>query len=399
MADPGRDAYFQALQSALIDAGVAGPTLVVDRARLDANIDTLMGHLPEGMGYRIVAKSLPSPKLLAHVRERTGSDKLMTFNQPMLKALGELMPDADQLLGKPLPEAAVRAHFSQLPDPRQQALDRIQWLVDTPQRLAQYERLAEAFGVRLRISLELDVGLHRGGFVAGRRLGEALERLGNSDWLMLSGFMGYEPHLASIPELLGWRRHLLRRAKTAYRAAIEQAESVLGAGVAESLIRNAGGSPTYRMHPETDVANEVSVGSALVKPTHFDIPELAPHKPACFIATPVLKGPAPTRIPGLEWASALGRRLRPKTASALFIHGGNWQADPVDPPGLHYNRLLGRSSNQEMLNGDRRLAIQPDEFVFFRPHQSEAVFLQFGDIAVYEDGAIVDWWPVLPPSA
>ena len=111
------------------------------------------------------------------------------------------------------------------------------------------------------------------------------------------------------------------------------------------------------------------------------------------------KGPVPTRVPGMEWMSVVGRLLRPKTASAIFIHGGNWLADPVDPPGLHYNRLLGRSSNQEMLNGDRRLAIQPEEFVFLRPRQSEAVFLQFGDIAVHEDGAIVDWWPVLPPSA
>ena len=52
-----------------------------------------------------------------------------------------------------------------------------------------------------------------------------------------------------------------------------------------------------------------------------------------------------------------------------------------------------------MLNGGPDLDISPDEFVFLRPHQSEAVFLQFGDIAVYEDGAIVERWPVFDYSA
>ena len=74
-------------------------------------------------------------------------------------------------------------------------------------------------------------------------------------------------------------------------------------------------------------------------------------------------------------------------------------ADPVDPPGLEYNSTFGRSSNQEMLNGGPELEIAADEFVFLRPHQSEAVFLQFGDIAVYEDGEIVGRWPVFPASA
>jgi D-serine deaminase-like pyridoxal phosphate-dependent protein len=52
-----------------------------------------------------------------------------------------------------------------------------------------------------------------------------------------------------------------------------------------------------------------------------------------------------------------------------------------------------------MLNGGPDLSISPDEFVFLRPHQSEALFLQFGDIAVYEDGAITEFWPVFPASA
>jgi D-serine deaminase-like pyridoxal phosphate-dependent protein len=104
-------------------------------------------------------------------------------------------------------------------------------------------------------------------------------------------------------------------------------------------------------------------------------------------------------MPGLEFADNTKRAWDPNYSKTIFIYGGHWLADPVDPPGLEYNSTFGRSSNQEMLNGGPELQIAPDEFVFLRPHQSEAVFLQFGDIAVYEDGEIVDSWPVFEASA
>ena len=175
MSKPGddsgpRDPYFVEMQRALTDAGIASPTLVIDKARLDANIDALMSHLPKGMAYRIVAKSLPSLDLIAHIRQRSGSSRLMTFNQPMLTALSKAMPDADQLLGKPLPVAAARNYFASLGPEGAPAAARVQWLIDTPERLRQYRELAAATGHTLRINLELDVGLHRGGLESGDTL-------------------------------------------------------------------------------------------------------------------------------------------------------------------------------------------------------------------------------------
>ena len=108
-----RESYFLDMQAALMRAGIATPTLVIDRDRLNRNIDTLKAHLPADMGYRIVAKSLPSLPLIAHIRDRAETDWLMTFNQPMLSALSRDMPDADQLLGKPLPVAAAKSYFDQ----------------------------------------------------------------------------------------------------------------------------------------------------------------------------------------------------------------------------------------------------------------------------------------------
>ena len=67
----------------------------------------------------------------------------------------------------------------------------------------------------------------------------------------------------------------------------------------------------------------------------------------------------------------------------------------MSPAGLSLNPTYGRSSNQEMLNGSARVALQVDDTVFYRPTQSEFVMLQFGDIAVLRGGEIVDQWPVL----
>lgn len=394
-----RDAYFLSVQQALIDAGIATPTLVIDRSRLNQNIDTLISHLPEGMGYRIVAKSLPSLELIKHIADRSGTDRLMTFNQPMLSQLSIEMPNAKQLLGKPLPVRAAETYFETLPNSIVSSSDKIQWLIDTPARLDQYAKLAEKVGKSLAINIEIDVGLHRGGFKPGTELRLALERIRASNQLSFAGFMGYEPHLPALPEALGWRERAKQGAWNTYREALALAGETFSDNVMNGLTRNAAGSPTYRYYQDTSIANEISAGSCLVKPTHFDSELLEPHVPASFIATPVIKSFDRTQLPGLEFAEGVSRAWDPNAQNTIFIYGGNWMADPIDPPGLSYNKTFGRSSNQEMLNGGKEIELVADDFVFFRPHQSEAVFLQFGDIAVFEDGAIVKRWPVFPASS
>lgn len=390
-----RGAYFLVLQDALRAAGVVTPAMVIDRDRLDANIATLMADLPEGMGYRIVAKSLPSVPLLDHIRRATGTDRLMTFNLPMLRDLTRAMPDADQLLGKPLSVDAAAAYLDD-PDARP---EQIQWLIDTPERLRDYATLAESRGITLRIALELDVGLHRGGLAPGAPLAAALSALQASPQLRLSGLMGYEPHLASVPNILGWPTRARDAAWNLYQQAKTQVIDTLGPDALTGATLNAAGSPTYKLYTDTSIANEIATGSALVKPTDFDIDLLAAHQPASFIATPLIKGPTESPLPVIERLDPLRQLIDPNQARTLFIHGGHWLAEPHDPPGLRYNDTFGRSSNQEILTAGRNIDIAPGDFVFLRPTQSEAVFLQFGPILVYSNGEIVDQWDTFGISA
>lgn len=395
-ADHGgsHDQYFQDLSKALRDARIAQPVLVVDRARLRQNV-AAVGKTLEGTGLalRVVVKSLPSTKLVDEIAAALSVDRFMVFNGAMLRETALRGARADMLLGKPLPVQAAREFYdAMLAD----GLDfaEPQWLIDSPARLDQYTQLARERNRPMRVNFEIDVGIHRGGAATPQALLAMVKAAEGEPKLEISGLMGYDAHVPRVPGVeSAWRS-----SQTQYAAMAEAMRGALGDRF-ERLVLNSAGSPTYSMHAKGTAANEVAVGSAFVKPTDFDLDTLAHHVPASFIATPVIKSLPQAQIPALESITGLRRFMDPNTARAFFIHGGHWLAQPVSPPGLQFSDLYGRSSNQELLTGSASVPLQPDDYVFFRPTQSEAVFLQFGDIAVFDGGSIVERWPTFPVSA
>ena len=385
--------YFLDLGAALDRDGRSGPTLVIDRERLRQNVQTLLGHVQQRFDYRIVAKSLPSPDLLEAVMQESGSRRLMLFHQPFINTVAQRFPDTDILLGKPMPVAAARNFYrefagAQSPfDPARQ----LRWLVDDAQRLAQYEKLAAELGTHMRVCIELDVGLHRGGVSSSDELTAMLDQLAGSTRLQFAGLMGYEPHVVKVPgDPLVYRD----RAMALYSDFVATARTHAATQWPDDVVLNAGGSPTYQLYDEGEFPfNELAAGSCLVKPTDFDLPSLADHQAASWIATPVLKTQDSVQIPGID-LGPLQSLWDPNRARTFFTYGGYWKAVPDSPRGLSTNSLFGRSTNQEMLNGSARIDLQPDDWIFLRPTQSEFVFLQFGDIAVYERGEIQARWPV-----
>jgi D-serine deaminase-like pyridoxal phosphate-dependent protein len=392
--------YFQRLSAALREAGIAQATLVIDLPRLRANLAAIGRHRETGMAMRAVLKSLPSLPLLAEVLQTWQTERVMVFNAAQLVQLLKSRPQAQVLLGKPLPAAAARQVLEALPATSTAS---IEWLVDTPERLAQYRQLAEQWaeqrGQVLRVNLEIDVGLHRGGFEDEAALSRALQSL-KSGSLQWRGFMGYDAHVAALPDLPGMRQAAWAESQRRYQRAWALAQASLGAQPRQALTLNTAGSPTFRLHDGKGVANEVSVGSAAVLPLDFEKPLLADLQAAAFIATPVLKSWPQFRLPeGATWLSRLAQTWDRNQARGLAVHGGHWLAQPVSPPGVAESGLFGHSSNQQVMVASSRVDLRPDDHVFFRPQQSEAVFLQFGAIAVFDGAHISARWPVLPASA
>ncbi|MFZ2101195.1 MAG: alanine racemase [Oricola sp.] len=389
-------AYFRRLDAALKQAGVAWPVILIDRDRLDANLDALAAAVPSDKGLRIVAKSLPSADLLRHVTGRLKTDRLMTFSVAMLKQLHATLPSMKHLFGKPVPAAAVASLLKEA-ETRQLAIETI-WLADTATRVRQLEELAEAEGAKLRIALEIDVGLRRGGFDPDRTLGDVLYALYCSPSLTFAGMLGYEPHLPALPTALGIKLRAERDFRAHYRKAQKLAASVFGEEAVRASVLNSGGSRTLADRAADDFVNDLSIGSLLLKPTDFDAVARPAMQPAAFIATPLLKKGA-FRIPGFGSTRILQPLFEKGAREAVYIHGGHWLAEPVHPAGLRYSKLVGRSSNQEILVSRGPVDAAVDDFVFLRPHQCEAVLLQFGPLAVISGGEVAARWDVFPATA
>lgn len=387
--------YFSALSHALHHAGLGTPTLVIDRQRLQANVAQIVQNIGGRMALRIVAKSLPSLALLDEVRAAAKTDRLMVFSLPQLLQLSRA--DSNFLLGKPMPVAAAARYYREVKTPP--APHNLQWLIDSPQRLAQYRELARQLKRPLGVSFEIDVGLHRGGIDSAQTMAEMLTLLRQEPLLEWRGLMGYDAHITKVPDIAGSRQQAMDYARSTYAAYVRQVQEALGTG-AHAAVFNAAGSPTYRLYDGSGVENELSVGSAMVKGSDFDTPLLEDLQPAVFIATPVLKAPAKFQMPkGVEAIGDAVRLWDRNQQHAYFIYGGNWLADPVSPAGLAPSGLYGTSSNQQMLVGSGLQNLAVDDWVFFRPRQSEAVLQQFGDIAVLDHGKISTFWQPMAATA
>ncbi|MGN0922837.1 alanine racemase [Ectopseudomonas mendocina] len=395
-ADQGRahDAYFAELNRQLQRDGEGVPTLLLDLDRLDANADLLAARLAGRLQLRLVAKSLASTGLLEYLAKRLQTQRFMVFHQPQLNRLARSFPQADLLLGKPMPVAAALNFYRQLPhhlnfDPDRQ----LTWLIDSRQRLQQYAELATALGRPLRIALEIDIGLERGGFATPQALAQAMQQLGQLPGLQLQGLMGYDAHVAHNPPWQG-QINAFSEAETRYRQFIASAQAFSELWPTEPRL-NGGGSLTYLLHSQQQSSlNEIAVGSTLLKPADFDTALLEDHQPALWIASPVLKALDGT-LPYAQSLQALIEAWNPNRQHAYYLYGGRWPAQPVSPAGLDYDKLYGRSANQERLIGSAATQLTDQDWVFLRPRISEGLLGDFSEIRLLRRGQLVGRWSTI----
>lgn len=384
--------YFESLNQELKKQPRAIPFLLIDLDKLDQNIETLKSSIQPNIDFRIVVKSLPSPELINYIMQKVSSKKLMVFHQPFLTHLSKIQDNTiDILLGKPMPVKTAEYYYRTLETPNGfSPTKQLQWLVDTNQRIEEYIFLTKKVNQKIRLNLEIDVGLRRGGFAKIEDLKEALELIQrNSNQVEFSGFMGYDPHVVKLPKVIMSKEKAFEKANDFYGKCINLLRNNFSNLFHEQLTFNGAGSPTIELHQNKNShLNDISAGSCLVKPTTFDIPTLEKYVPTSFIATPVLKKMEGTRIPGIEKVKGLLNFFYKKNRQSYFIYGGFWKADFCYPEGIAENKLYGSSTNQTMINSSSEKELKIDDFVFLRPHQSEFVFLQFGNILTLRNGKV-----------
>ncbi|WP_180024397.1 alanine racemase [Acinetobacter sp. YH1901134] len=370
------DAYFQKLNSLLKQNGTGMPQLIVDVDALNHNLVINQQQMPERLHPRLVVKSLACMALLQHCATQLKTQRFMLFHFAHLKTLFESIPQADVLFGKPMPiQALNHADKAFL----QATQSQVQWLIDSEQRLAQYLKFAEQHQLCLRINIEIDVGLHRGGLKTIDELKAVLDLIvQHPQHLKFSGLMGYDAHVAKIPRLIQSAEQTYQQSQQSYqqfKAYVQQRYPTL---CDEHTCWNGGGSPSFSFHCQQSVCNEVSFGSMLLKPADFELKNLQAFQSALWIATPVLKVLPRIELPQLEWLSRWAKY------QAVFIYGGYWRGDYVYPQGSQPHALYGRSSNQELVQIPQTSSIDVDDYIFLRPTQSEMIIPQFAQLWLYQ---------------
>ncbi|MCU0844644.1 MAG: alanine racemase [Spirochaetes bacterium] len=400
----GYEGYFAAINNSLKDAGTVQPAIVLDLDRVDSNIAVLRKFIRPPLEYRVVTKSLPSPDLLLYVMKKARTKKLMPFHLSHMRTILEAAgPGLDMLPGRPFPVAALAGFHDALPAHlRKEALRSVQWLVDSEARLVEYRDFAARRGIVLRVNLEIDVGLHRGGARSNEELGRMLEIVAKSSGrLVFSGFMGYDGHVAHVPLYVGSKEKAIRKEFAKSMARYEEfvrygrkAYPELFRGV---LTFNSGGSTTYALYNETSQVNDIAAGSCLVMPSTFDVFTLGEHLPALFIAAPVLKILDGFGVPFIEAFHSLVEWWDPNTARSFYVSGGGWSDRILAPAGISVNALTASPPNenmlpnQSMLNGSKSVVIKIGDHVFYHPLQGDAI-MQFDAIYIMRNGKIKAIW-------
>lgn len=374
--------YFETLSQALDRAGIDQPVLVLDKARLDANLAQIRTRMPQGRNLRIADKSLAAPQLLTHVMDGLGARDLMSFDPGVTRNTLALCPEAQILMGKPLP-VRLAAHFMLSLTARDR--QRVTWLIDSAETLQDYAELALECGETLNICVEVNTGLGRGGFEAPEALKTALTTSSN---LNLRGAMGYEPQAGALPKWLGGGAKARDQAEARFAQFVE----VLPPSNREIL--NIGGSGTLLNITET-IANDFTLGSLAVKPSDFDQVWNASIQPALFIAAPVLRH-ASHILPNHPKLSRVLQSLRVIKPRVALTYGGNWRAQIVHPKTATLSPFLGNSNNQQGWAHRSR-----DDFsrVFLRPAQCDAILQNFGAMVVFDGAEISAIWPTFAPGS
>jgi D-serine deaminase-like pyridoxal phosphate-dependent protein len=387
------ETLFGRLSNILSAHACAQPTLLIDQRAFDKNITQLQQVLASGFHYRLVVKSLPCIALIQYVLAKTDSQRLMCFHLPFLKKMVDTFPDSDILLGKPMTDQGLESTLVWLKQ-KQASAHSIQWLVDSEARLRSYDEIAQKQQLKIKINLEIDIGLGRGGFKDTSSFERALAFIKNSEHLCFSGLMG-GPKAA------------VKKAQATYAKFKNIALTYFNS---DDLCFNSGGSTTIthyqaanksatKKSSEHSAANELSLGSALMKPCDFDLPSLRAFEPALYIASPVLKVLDAPSLPGPPFLTKACKALSLLPQKAACIYGGNWLAQAVYPERFERIKLFGHSSNQEMYALPEDSTLRANDWVYFRPSQSEALMLQFGDIAFIDADDKLTWWPSLDANS
>ncbi|HJL16538.1 MAG TPA: alanine racemase [Sandaracinaceae bacterium LLY-WYZ-13_1] len=329
------------------------PAALVDLDALDRNVDRLARAVAApDKSLRVASKSVRHVGLLRRILERGGERfrGLMCFTLEEAAFLADEGFD-DLLVAYPsVQREGLRAVAARVAEGAT-----IRLMADDETQLEAYGRAAAEAGTTLEALLELDVAyqpsswVHLGVLRSPLRSAEALasvaRRAARIEGVRIVGLMGYEAHVAGLPDDNPFSRALNPVRRALKRLAVPQVaerrraavETLRAAGV-EPAVVNGGGTGSVETTSTEPWVTEVTAGSGFLCSHLFDYYRGTTLEPAAFFALEVCRHPQPDTV------TCLG---------GGYVASGEpgWDRLPIpwSPPGLRYVDMEGAGEVQTPL--------------------------------------------------
>jgi D-serine deaminase-like pyridoxal phosphate-dependent protein len=385
-ATPARDyASYRAIFS-----GRAMPFAYVDLDLLDANMRMVRARA-NGKRIRVASKSVRSVAILRRILDADAQFQgLMCFTAREAAFLAHQGFD-DLLIGYPtiheddLAEVARATDFG----------SHITLMVDSVAHVERIERVAERFGVRLPICVEMDMssdvpGLHFGVWRSPIHTPEqarpVLERIAGSQRVWLDGVMGYEAQIAGLGDAVPGQRlrsalirqlkHRSKREVAGRRAALV---TLIGSLGLTPRFVNGGGTGSIPSTGSELAVTEITVGSGFYSPALFDNYRDFRYLPAAGYAIEIV------RQPRADLYTCLGGGY-----IASGVTGPEKQPKPYLPIGAELLPLEGAGEVQTPIRYMGRQTLRLGDPIFLRHSKAGELCERFTHLLLLAGDRVVD---------
>lgn len=340
--------------------GLPMPFAFVDLDLLQQNIQSVL-HRASGKKVRIASKSIRSVDVLRRILQVNAQFQgIMCFTVPEALYLAQ-QGFTDLLLGYPATDARLLESVAM----HQCEGRSITLMVDCETHVEQAETAAAKYGVRLPLCVDIDMsidvpGLHFGVWRSPIRstataLG-LIERIAQSEHVVLDGLMGYEAQVAGLGDRVPGQAlknaivRLLKR-RSIREVAARRAELVAAIerlDIPPLRFVNAGGTGSLHTSSKEPTVTEVTAGSGFYSPGLFDHYRDFTLLPAAGYAIEIVRQPRGDlytclgggyTASGAAGSDKLPRPYLPQGTALLAMEGAGEVQTPIRYNGLEELKL------------------------------------------------------------
>jgi D-serine deaminase-like pyridoxal phosphate-dependent protein len=262
------------------------PLLAVDLDRLDRNIERMRRIIIEegGTGWRPHSKAFKIPaiahRLLAAGAHGITCAKLGEAEVMAAAGIRDILI-ANQVVGES--KIARLMHLQRHAD--------VIVAVDGEAHVWALDEAARKVGVRLRVVVEVDLGIHRAGVQPGDAVVYLAQRIAACRGLRFAGIMGWEGQTATIADPAEKRAAV----EAAVAVFIDSADRCRAAGLRVDIV-SCSGTGTYEITAGLVGVTEVQAGGGIFGDLRYLRDYGVEHEQALSVWTSVTSRPTPTRV-------------------------------------------------------------------------------------------------------